>query len=97
MIVFIIFAVETYPMIVDQLFISTKKTSQSDTSERLLRSLVKSISWRIIGTLDTILISYIITGKLAFALSIGGIELVTKMILYVIHERLWNNIKWGKK
>jgi uncharacterized membrane protein len=65
--------------------------------ERFSRSLLKSVSWRVIGTLDTVVISYIITGELAFALSIGGIELITKMVLYVIHERLWDKINWGKK
>lgn len=84
-------------MLVDQLFISNKKKENAKTNERWSRSLLKSISWRIIGTLDTIVISYVITGELAFALSIGGIELITKMVLYVVHERLWNNVKWGKK
>ncbi|WP_236778475.1 DUF2061 domain-containing protein [Pseudalgibacter alginicilyticus] len=64
--------------------------------EKPLRSIVKSISWRIIGTLDTILISWLITGKLALAFSIGSIELVTKMVLYFFHERIWNTIKWGR-
>ncbi len=84
-------------MLVDQLFISNKKKENAKTNERWSRSLLKSISWRIIGTLDTIVISYVITGELAFALSIGGVELITKMVLYVVHERLWNNVKWGKK
>jgi uncharacterized membrane protein len=84
-------------MLVDQIYIAAARKKAKKNSERWSRSLLKSISWRIIGTLDTILISYIITGKLAFALSIGGIELVTKMILYVVHERLWNKINWGKR
>ncbi len=84
-------------MIVDQFIISSKKEKRTEPQERFSRSLLKSISWRIIGTLDTIIISYLITGKLAFALSIGGIELVTKMILYVVHERVWNKINWGRK
>ena len=84
-------------MIVDQFIFSAKKRKESTQSEGWSRSVLKSISWRIIGTLDTILISYIITGKLAFALSIGGIELVTKMGLYVVHERVWNTVKWGRK
>lgn len=96
MIVFIIFALSN-EMLVDQLFISNKKKENAKTNERWSRSLLKSISWRIIGTLDTIVISYVITGELAFALSIGGVELITKMVLYVVHERLWNNVKWGKK
>jgi len=65
-------------------------------SERPLRSFVKSISWRIIGTLDTILISWLITGTLSLAFAIGSIEMITKMVLYFFHERLWNTIKWGK-
>ncbi len=52
-------------------------------------SVLKSISWRIVGTLDTILISYILTGKISLALSIGGVEIITKMTLYYFHERAW--------
>ena len=52
-------------------------------------SLLKTLSWRIIGTIDTMLISYLLTGKLDVALSIGGIEVVSKMILYYLHERAW--------
>lgn len=83
-------------MLVEQLFISGKKRTVSKSNERWSRSLLKSVSWRIIGTLDTIIISYVITGEISFALSIGGIELVTKMMLYVVHERLWNKVNWGK-
>ncbi|NNC51386.1 MAG: DUF2061 domain-containing protein [Flaviramulus sp.] len=75
-----------------------EKTSYKidSASEKPVRSMVKSLSWRTIGTLDTILISWLITGKFDLALSIGGIELVTKMVLYFFHERIWNSIKWGK-
>jgi uncharacterized membrane protein len=74
-----------------------KTTYKSDTAkEKPARSVVKSISWRIIGTLDTILISWVITGQLTLAFSIGSVELVTKMVLYFFHERIWNGIKWGK-
>ena len=64
--------------------------------ENIKRSIVKTISWRVVGTLATVSISYFITGTLALAFSIGGIELVSKMVLYFFHERAWNNIKWGK-
>ena len=84
-------------MLVDQFIISSKKEKRTTEKELWSRSFLKSVSWRIIGTLDTIIISYVITGKIAFALSIGAIELVTKMILYVVHERLWNKVNWGKK
>ena len=59
------------------------------------RSLVKTISWRVIATTDTILIAWLLTGDLKIGLSIAGIEIVTKMILYYIHERGWSNLKWG--
>lgn len=69
---------------------------QDRHSEKPIRSVVKSLSWRILGTLDTILISWLITGVIATALSIGAIELFTKMLLYFFHERLWNLVSWGK-
>ncbi len=85
-------------MLLDQ-FISSKESSSSRTKsdEQLTRSIMKSVSWRIIGTVDTIGIAWLITGTLKFALSIGFVELVTKMVLYIVHERLWNRISWGKK
>lgn len=64
--------------------------------EKAYRSVVKTISWRTLGTLDTIIISYFITGNLVMAASIGSIEVVTKMILYYFHERAWNKISFGK-
>ena len=70
--------------------------TQDKSSEKPLRSIVKSVSWRIVGTLDTILISWLITGTLQLALSIGFVELITKMVLYFFHERFWNRINWGK-
>ena len=65
-------------------------------SEKNYRSIVKSVSWRTIGTLDTFLISLLVTGKLDFALTIGGVEVFTKMALYYIHERTWNRIGFGR-
>lgn len=53
------------------------------------RHLLKTITWRIVGTLDTILLSWIITGSLEFGVAIGATELITKMILYFLHERIW--------
>jgi uncharacterized membrane protein len=79
--------------------IITTKVKTGDTKtidEKTSRSILKSISWRIVGTIDTIIISFLVTGTLQFALQIGVVELVTKMGLYFFHERLWNKIKWGK-
>ncbi len=87
-------------MIADQVVFN--KPGQTSTyradrsSEKPKRSIVKSISWRIVGTLDTIIISWIITGTLTLAFSIGFVELMSKMVLYFFHERIWNKIQWGK-
>ena len=53
------------------------------------RHIAKTVSWRIIGTLDTMLLSALITGSWKIGLTIGGVEVFTKMILYFLHERLW--------
>lgn len=53
------------------------------------RHIVKSISWRIIGTLDTFLLSYILTGSISFGLSISGIDFFSKLLFYYFHERIW--------
>ena len=53
------------------------------------RHIAKTITWRIIGTLDTMVIAWIITGSWEWGFAIGGIEIFTKMILYFLHERAW--------
>lgn len=53
------------------------------------RHILKTISWRIVGTIDTILLSWFITGSWKLGLSIGGVEVITKMVLYFLHERAW--------
>ncbi len=88
-------------MILDRFLYSRKSNKKEDIPsednlESPVRSVVKSLSWRVIGTLDTIFISWIITGEVALAFSIGGIELISKMLLYFFHERIWNKIKWGR-
>lgn len=64
--------------------------------ESRLRSLIKGITWRFLGTLDTMVISWLITGSIKFAVSIGGIEIFSKLILYYLHERVWQMVPRGK-
>jgi uncharacterized membrane protein len=64
----------------------------SDRADKPIKSLMKSVSWRIVGTIDTMIISYFITGRVTIAISIGSIEVLTKTILYYFHERLWAHI-----
>lgn len=65
--------------------------------EKRYRSLLKGITWRVVATADTFFISWLVTGKIKFALSISGIEVITKLVLYYFHERAWNKIGIGKK
>ncbi len=64
--------------------------------EKHWRSLLKAISWRTTGTVDTIIISFLITGKIKLAVSIGFVEVFTKVSLFYLHERLWNKIPLGR-
>jgi uncharacterized membrane protein len=67
------------------------------TREAHSRSLAKAVSWRITGSIDTFVLSFIITGSLKFAGSIAVTEMVTKVVLYYLHERAWNYVPWGKE
>jgi adenylylsulfate kinase len=65
--------------------------------ETNLRSFAKAASWRVLATLTTILLVYFATGKLTLALSVGSLEVVAKLALYYIHERLWQHFVFGLK
>jgi uncharacterized membrane protein len=60
------------------------------------RSLIKALTWRTTGTLDTFIISLLITKKPFIAASIASVEVLTKIVLYYFHERIWNKVKWGR-
>jgi uncharacterized membrane protein len=61
------------------------------------RSVVKTISWRITGSSATFLIAYFMTGSFAIAGVIGLAQMATNTVLYYIHERIWNKIRWGQQ
>ncbi|XMO87541.1 DUF2061 domain-containing protein [Algibacter sp. AS12] len=85
-------------MIAQMLLKSKEKTTYKEDAvgEKPIRSVAKALSWRVIGTLDTLVVSYILTGEMTVAASIASVDFLTKMVLYFFHERLWNSIKWGK-
>lgn len=60
------------------------------------RSLVKTLSWRVIATVGTVVLVYIFTGELALSLGIGSVDVISKTIMYYLHERAWNRIHFGK-
>ena len=65
--------------------------------ERHRRSFMKAASWRVLGSIDTFLISWLFTGNPKAAGAIATTEVVTKMILYYFQERAWSSIRWGFK
>jgi adenylylsulfate kinase len=60
------------------------------------RSFLKSVSWRIFGTLITTLLVFLFTGELPVAVSVGFFEVTFKVALYYLHERMWNMINFGR-
>jgi uncharacterized membrane protein len=65
-------------------------------ADKHYRSLIKAVSWRLTGSVDTLIISFLITGKLKWALTISGVELFTKIGLYYVHERVWDSLSFGR-
>ncbi|MDY6965194.1 MAG: DUF2061 domain-containing protein [Halobacteriota archaeon] len=59
------------------------------------RSLAKTITWRILATLTTIILVYIFTGEFTLAIVVGSWEVIAKIIIYYLHERAWAYVRWG--
>ncbi len=74
-----------------------RKDAKGNNSLSKKRHLAKTITWRIIGTIDTFILAWIITGNPLTGLKIGAIEVITKMVLYYLHERVWYNFDFGTK
>jgi uncharacterized membrane protein len=65
--------------------------------EKPIRSIVKAISWRIIATLTTMLLTFLFTGNLIISGGVGSAELLLKPVIYFMHERLWNLSDFGRE
>lgn len=61
------------------------------------RSFAKALSWRALGSVDTFLLSWLFTGSPKAAGAIASTEVLTKILLYYFHERVWTSVKWGTK
>jgi uncharacterized membrane protein len=68
---------------------------QTDPRESRVRSILKTLSWRIIATTTTVTIAYFVFGDISSALKVGGIEFFAKMAIYYFHERLWQMVPQG--
>ena len=64
--------------------------------ESRIRGIAKTVSWRILATLTTMLLVYIFVRRVDVAAAVGGVEIVVKLLLYYFHERAWNGIHAGK-
>ena len=60
------------------------------------RSVVKAISWRIVATLTTMSVVFVLTRKIVLMLEVGLLDIVAKLAFYYLHERVWGKIRWGK-
>jgi uncharacterized membrane protein len=60
------------------------------------RSLAKAFSYRVLGSAATALVVYLFSGNMPLSASVGGLDMVLKIVLYFIHERLWNHIPFGR-
>jgi uncharacterized membrane protein len=65
--------------------------------ETTKRSIVKALTYRFWQSLNTFLISLLITGRIDMAAAIVSIEVVVKIVIYFFHERIWGKIDWGMK
>ena len=65
--------------------------------ETHFRSVVKAVSYRVIGTINTCLVALLLTGSMHMAARIGMLDLVVKTIVFYLHERLWNRVSFGKR
>jgi uncharacterized membrane protein len=77
-------------------FLQLRFVRKWELSECKKRSLVKTITWRITGSTATFLIAFLLTGNFAIAGVIGITQMISNTILYYLHERVWNEINWGK-
>ena len=65
-------------------------------ADKHYRSLIKAISWRVTGSIDTLIISFLITRTWKWALGIMSVEFFTKVMLYYFHERVWEKLTFGR-
>ena len=65
--------------------------------DKTWRSLAKAVSWRATGSVDTFILAYLFTGQAKMAMAISGTEVITKIALYFVHERIWQRLSFGRK
>ncbi|MFA5573968.1 MAG: DUF2061 domain-containing protein [Brumimicrobium sp.] len=79
----------------ERLWFKVNLSKNGKTLESRMRHLAKTVSWRLVGTMDTMFLAWIISGDPMVGLKVGFAEVLTKMLLYYLHERVWYKIKFG--
>lgn len=79
----------------ERLWINIRMGVNANGDSSKQRHLIKTVTWRVIGTLDTMIISWVVSGDPMVGLQIGIVEVLTKMILYYLHERVWYKVDFG--
>ena len=64
--------------------------------EHRKRSIIKAACWRVIATSTTMILVFIFTGEVLISIGVGFVEVISKIIFYYFHERIWDKISWGK-
>lgn len=65
-------------------------------SESHTRSIAKAVSWRILGTITTSLLVFLFTRRVLLSLTVGALEFTSKIVLFWLHERVWDRIRFGR-
>jgi uncharacterized membrane protein len=73
-----------------------EKSGKRAVRETHSRTVMKTVSWRFVATLTTMVIVYIFTGEFLLSIGVGAVEVVAKILFYYLHERTWEMISWGK-
>lgn len=64
--------------------------------ESRARSVVKSLSWRLVASLTTVALVFLFTGEVHIAFAVGGVEVAAKLVIFYLHERFWDRVAWGR-
>jgi uncharacterized membrane protein len=67
------------------------------TRETHARSIAKAVSYRVLGSATTGIIVYAVTGKGGLSLGVGAADIILKIGVYFIHERIWDRISFGRE
>lgn len=79
----------------ERIWLKLDRKNKSKNRLYKYRHIIKTITWRVIGTIDTMLLTWLIAGDPITGLKVGGIEVITKMVLYYIHEKIWYKFDFG--